>query len=140
MQSGDAVSLGANNPDTPVALAQMIQEADQIDRAQVPYLLGGGHAGPARGTRISPLDCSGAVSRVLGIDPRVSGAFTKWGESGHGRAVTIYANGEHVLMEINGHFFGTSGANPQGGPGWIPRTHISKDYLSRFTARHPRGL
>lgn len=119
------------------ALIQEIQaEADLINRAQVPYQWGGGHQGKQkRGSKVTPLDCSGAVSRVLGIDPRVSGQFEKWGKPGKG-AVTVYANAEHVLMEINGHFFGTSKSNPGGGAGWIPRGQVSKEYLRGFTARH----
>jgi hypothetical protein len=39
-------------------------------------------------------------------------------------------------MKINGHFFGTSAANPQGGAGWIPQEHVSPEYLKGFTARH----
>jgi hypothetical protein len=54
--------------------------------------------------------------------------------------VTIYANAKHVLMEINGHFWGTSATNPGGGAGWIPRSAISPQYLRNFTARHPAGM
>jgi hypothetical protein len=112
-------------------------EADQIDKAHVGYQWGGGHgAKQARGSKVTPVDCSGAVSRVLGINPRVSGEFEKWGKPGRGK-VTVYANKEHVLMEINGHFFGTSASNPGGGPGWIPRKKIPPGSLKNFTARHP---
>lgn len=125
----------------PGDLQAMIAEANRIDQAKLPYQWGGGHAGKlARGSKQVPLDCSGAVSRVLGIDPRVSGAFENWGEAGEGQQVTIYANGTHVLMKINGRFFGTSSTNPGGGAGWIPASAISPGYLSKFTARHPVGL
>lgn len=147
LQTGNAVTSGIGaNKDAPAAVAQLIEEADKIDSKQMPYVWGGGHAvsGKAdRGTGRDPgigLDCSGAVSAVLGIDPRVSGAFEKWGDAGEGKNVTVYANGEHVLMKINGHFFGTSGSNPGGGAGWIPQKAISKEYLSRFTRRHPKGM
>lgn len=117
-------------------VAEITAEAQHINDAKVPYLWGGGHQKKQkRGSKVTPLDCSGAVSRVLGIDPRVSGEFEKWGKPGKG-TVTVYANDEHVLMEIDGHFWGTSQSNPGGGAGWIPRKQISKDYLSRFTARH----
>jgi hypothetical protein len=33
-------------------------------------------------------------------------------------------------------FFGTSGANPKGGAGWIPASKVSRSYLRGFTARH----
>ena len=115
-------------------------EAEDIDDAQVRYQLGGGHAERLdHDDPITPLDCSGAVSRVLGIDPRVSGQFETWGEPGPGERVTIYANAGHVLMEIDGHFWGTSRSNPGGGAGWIPRALVTPGYLAGFTARHPPG-
>jgi hypothetical protein len=115
-------------------------EAQRIDRAHVPYVWGGGHAGgQAYGSPVTPLDCSGAVSRVLGVDPRVASDFESWGAPGPGRRVTVFANDGHVLMEIDGHFWGTSAANPGGGAGWIPRSHVSDAYLARFTARHLPG-
>ena len=115
-------------------------EAERIDDAQVPYQWGGGHAGRQdHDDPVTPLDCSGAVSRVLGIDPRVAQAFETWGKPGRGERVTIYANDRHVLMEIDGHFWGTSGANPGGGAGWIPRAKVPDSYLAAFTARHPPG-
>jgi hypothetical protein len=115
------------------------QEANRIDEAEVPYLWGGGHAGKQkRGSKVTPLDCSGAVSRILGINPRVSGQFMSWGAPGRDPKgkFTVYANAEHVLVEIGGHFWGTSGSNPEGGAGWIPKSQISKEYLSRYVARH----
>lgn len=124
--------------DTPQKLQTMIERATKMDKMHKPYLWGGGHG--ASPDMNGPWDCSGAVSAVLGVDPRVSGQFAQWGKAGRGKRVTIYANAHHVLMEINGRFFGTSGSNPGGGAGWIPRTVISKSYLSQFTARHPAGL
>lgn len=143
-QAGDMSAGGLSAADmknAPAALASMIQEADSIDSARLPYVYGGGHSSEnRRGGKLMPLDCSATVSRVLGIDPRVSGDFKKWGQGGRGRNVTIYANDEHVLMEINGHFFGTSRANPNGGAGWIPKSAITPEYLKRFVARHPSGM
>lgn len=125
----------------PNAADDIRAEADLIDAASVPYLWGGGHQKKLiRGTKVTPMDCSGAVSRVLGIDPRVSGQFESWGKPGKGKRVTIYADEGHVLMEVDGKFWGTSQSNPGGGAGWIPRSKVSKEYLSRFTARHPRGM
>lgn len=113
--------------------------ADVINSQRLPYKWGGGHAAKTSIRSAVPLDCSGAVSKVLGIDPRVSGDFQRFGSPGRapgGKGTTIYANSGHVLMEIDGHFFGTSKTNPQGGAGWIPRSAISKQYLKGFTARH----
>ena len=120
-------------------LARMAaQRASVIDAQRLPYQWGGGHGGKTPLHAAVPLDCSGAVSKVLGIDPRVSGQFTKWGRPGDGgnRGVTIAANAGHVLMKINGHWFGTSRTNPGGGAGWIPQAAISPQYLKGFTLRH----
>ena len=125
----------------PDALRRVFERAAALDHRHLPYLWGGGHQGPVADVQtVGPVDCSGAVSAVLGVNPRVSGAFEAWGEPGPGRSVTVYANDHHVLMEINGHFFGTSAANPGGGAGWIPRAHVPASYLAQFTARHPPGL
>jgi hypothetical protein len=125
---------GAATPgvkETGVAFVDAVQQtANRIDKQHRPYLYGGGHAGKSWA-----LDCSAAVSKVLGIDPRVSGDFEKWGKPGRGK-VTVFANRTHVLLEINGHYWGTSASNPQGGAGWIPRSQISAQYLKGFTARH----
>lgn len=123
----------------PKALMGMFEEAEKIDKAQLPYQWGGGH-GATSGGSLTPLDCSGAVSRVLGIDPRVSGDFMNWGGAGRGKNITVYANKGHVLMEINGHFWGTSKSNPGGGAGWIDSKQISSGYLRGFVARHPQGM
>jgi hypothetical protein len=114
-----------------------------INDAKVPYLWGGGHQAHQVGphAKVTPLDCSGAVSRALGIDPRVAAQFKTWGEAGPGKRVTVLAakDGSHVLLEVDGHLWGTSRENPGGGAGWIPRSAISAAYLSRFTPRHPPG-
>jgi hypothetical protein len=58
--------------------------------------------------------------------------------------VTVYANSGHVLMSIvdpqsgKKRWFATSHSNPGGGAGEIAQP--TPGYLSRFTARHPRGL
>lgn len=128
-------------------LDKVLSELDRVDRAKVPYQWGGGHAGKQiRGTKVTPLDCSGAVSRALGIDPRVAAEFKGWGRPGHAgdQGVTVYARDDHVLLgvTVNGRerFWGTSRSNPGGGPGWIPSSAISKGYLARFTARHSERL
>lgn len=141
MRTGDATGMGPSDRNEAVgALAGMVKEADRLDKlnnaGKLPYLWGGGHGDSGA----NGLDCSGAVSRVLGIDPRVAQDFMQWGQGGRGKRVTIYANAEHVLMEINGHFFGTSRSNPQGGAGWIPASAVPESYLRRFVARHPRGM
>jgi hypothetical protein len=113
--------------------------ADALNARHLPYQWGGGHGSkPVDPFDAVPVDCSGAVSSVLGINPRVSGEFTKWGKPGDGggKGVTVAANGHHVIMKINGHWFGTSRSNPGGGAGWIPQDQISPQYLAGFTLRH----
>ena len=115
-----------------------MRRARIINRQKLPYSWGGGHAGKTPIRKAVALDCSGAVSKVLGINPRVADQFKGWGRPGDSgsRGVTIYSKPDHVLMKINGHFFGTSRANPGGGAGWIPQSSVSREYLSQFTARH----
>ncbi len=124
---------------TGVPIRRIMRQAERIDQAHPDYLWGGGHQRKiGRKERVTPMDCSGAVSRLLGINPLVSGQFASWGRPGRDPKgkFTVYANSTHVLVEIAGHFWGTSASNPGGGAGWIPRKAISKAYLSKFTARH----
>lgn len=157
----EALTAQANDPNdlapdprvkAPVRDPKALSEIDKIerrmdiiDKRKLPYLWGGGHVGDKNTLRRykGALDCSGAVSKVLGIDPRVSGQFGSWGKSGKrskGDGINVYYNDEHVLMSRvrNGReeFWGTSKSNPGGGAGWIPRSAASGSYLSRFKVRH----
>jgi hypothetical protein len=106
-----------------------------------PYKWGGGHAKIAdRG-----YDCSGAVSFALIRtgqlrSPLTSGGFARWGGRGRGRWVTIYANRNHVYMEVAGLRFDTSAvADPGGGrkgARWRPAIGKRKG----FKVRRPAGL
>lgn len=117
----------------------IIAKANAIDDRHYPYVWGGGHSRsgvPDGGTGRDPgigYDCSGAVSAILGVSPRVSGAFTSWGLPGPGSPndTKVYANAEHIFAVLNGRGWGTSRENPGGGAGWI-------SYNSRpgFTVRH----
>lgn len=121
-------------------IGRLVDRASVINSKHLSYKWGGGHGGKVDPSTTGPLDCSGAVSAVLGVNPRVASQFMKWGQPGTGKRVTIYAKGDHTLMEIDGHFFGTSGTNPGGGAGWIPRKALSKEYLAQFVKRHPVGM
>jgi hypothetical protein len=119
---------------------KMLSKAVKWDKAKAPYLWGGGHGAIAKPGQ--PVDCSGYVSAVLGLDtPQVSGNLASWGKPGKGRWVSVYANDGHVLMSIRDpktrkvRWFGTSRSNPGGGAGEISPPDAS--YLSSFTARHP---
>lgn len=123
------------------ALAKVVKRANVVNDKHLPYLWGGGHGAKVNNVhKATPVDCSGAVSEALHINPRVSGDLANWGKPGAGKNVTIYANGTHTFLEINGHFWGTSSSNPGGGAGWIPKSNFDQAYLSTFTKRHPAGM
>ncbi len=116
-----------------------MQRASQLAQMQLPYVWGGHHgdSGPIMDPRPG-LDCSSAVSYVLGIPPRVSGAFESYGKPGAG-PITLYASPSHIFMSLAGKGFGTGhgpGHNPAGGggPGWL--TYNS---MPGFTVRHIDG-
>src|SRR3954470_3407239 len=98
-------------------LAKVVeQRANVVDSHHLPYKWGGGHAGKTSVHQAVPVDCSGAVSEVLGIDPRVASQFKTFGSPGDGgnRGITVYAKDTHVFLKVNGHYFGTSTSNPGG--------------------------
>ena len=64
-----------------------------------------------------------------------SGAMMKFGESGPGEWITLYANSGHAYMVIAGLRFDTS-ARKQEGSRWSSESRSSKGY----TARHPAGF
>lgn len=140
---GSKLTVPGSGPD---GFRQIVERQNQIDKQRLPYVWGGGHGGKVTiGKGMSGLDCSGAVSAALGLDPRVASQFMSYGQPGLGKDVTIYAKADHVLMAIRGqdgqwHFWGTSHSNPAGGAGWIPQSAISPQYLKGFTARHPVGM
>ncbi len=104
--------------------------------AKTPYKWGGGH-GQWNDTGY---DCSGSVSYALhggGLlsSPLVSGDFARWGSSGRGRWITIYANSSHVYMVVAGMRFDTS-ARSRTGSRW---TSVGRS-SSGYAVTHPRGL
>ena len=100
-----------------------------------PYVFGGGHARWwDRG-----YDCSGAVSYALhGGDfldsPLPSGPMEKWGLTGEGRWITVYANPGHAYAVIAGYRWDTSGGD---GNETGPRWHEDVRDPIGFVARHP---
>lgn len=104
--------------------------------AKTPYKFGGGHAK----LKDSGYDCSGSISYALrkaGImkSSLASGPMMKFGESGPGEWITLYANSGHAYMVIAGLRFDTS-ARKQEGSRWSSKSRSSKGY----TARHPEGF
>ena len=156
LQDANVTSVGTvvQAPSGPL-LVRLVTVADEIATAQIPYCYGGGHVTPARpthgtychnavnefisGTALDGLDCSSAVSMLLQVSgvntPTLdSTGFMSFGAAGPGRQFTIWANPAHVFVTIDGRDWGTSDANPSGGPGWAPHTTVG------FTPRHLPGL
>jgi hypothetical protein len=124
-------------PNAPEEVRAVIAAANRLRHK--PYVWGGGHTSwSARG-----YDCSGAVSYALHgaglLDiTMVSGQLEYWGEAGAGRWITVYANAQHVFMEVAGLRFDTrDNPRPLTGPRW----HLGQVADPRgFVARHPVGL
>ncbi|HEX3737709.1 MAG TPA: hypothetical protein VHV53_09220 [Solirubrobacterales bacterium] len=119
----------------PTAVKRVIAAANHI--RTTPYIWGGGHLRWAS----NGYDCSGSVSYALHGGklleaPLVSGSFMTWGEAGPGKWITLYANKEHVYMEVAGLRWDTGG-DPPGITG--PRWHAERFLASGFVVRHPIG-
>ncbi len=106
-----------------------------------PYKWGGGHATFSKLDR--GYDCSGTVSYALRggrliKSPMASGGLMRWGRSGPGKWVTVYAHRGHAYMVVAGLRLDTSMRDDPSrtGPGWSKRLRRSDS----FVARHPRGL
>jgi hypothetical protein len=118
----------------PPAVQAIISAGNQI--ASKPYRYGGGHGRwNDRG-----YDCSGSVSFALHGAALISRAmdssqFMRWGDSGPGQWVTIYANGGHAFMVVAGLRFDTSGRTGHGSR-WQAAPRSSRGYR----VRHPDGL
>jgi hypothetical protein len=138
---GSRARLGANGvayapSKAPGAVTRAVWAANQLRKK--PYKWGGGH----RGWKDSGYDCSGAVSYVLhaaGLlaSPQVSGTLARYGKSGRGRWISIYANNGHVFMVIAGMRFDTS---PYGWGARGPRWRITARPAGGFKVRHPAGF
>jgi peptidoglycan hydrolase CwlO-like protein len=121
-------------PGAPAAVDRIIAAGNAI--ATLPYIYGGGHAS----FQANGYDCSGSVSYALAAaglvsSPMVSGQFESWGDPGPGRWVTIYANADHVWMEVAGWRFDTV-AQAEIGTRWAQ----GGGEFSGFVVRHPPGL
>ena len=118
----------------PAAVHRAVAAANAIQSA--PYQYGGGHGRASHG-----LDCSGSVSYVLrqaGLleSHMPSSAFRKYGKSGQGKWITVFARPGHVFMTICGIRLDTSSQGTGIGPRWTTKPRATKG----FTIRHPAGL
>lgn len=92
-------------------------------------------------------DCSSSSSHVLwgagafGKAPWVSGQFMRFGESGPGRWITVYANDGHMFLMVAGLRFDTGryDTGPNAGESG-PRWRLGPRPMTNFAVRHPRGL
>jgi cell wall-associated NlpC family hydrolase len=155
-----ANGLAAAPAGAPQQVKTMIAAGNQI--ALLPYVWGGHHA---LGSPTNGYDCSSAVSYVMyaaGLLPQgtagfdnndfytsflaenfVAGGSVPGLQSGPGRWVTVYSNGEHTFMTIAGIRFDDSSDELRNGKGphgtnvsmWQPLID-----LPGFTASHPTGL
>ena len=120
----------------PQPVKDVIAAANRI--VTKPYRYGGGHGS----FQDSAYDCSGSVSYALHggglLDaPLDSTSFERWGESGAGAWITVYANSGHAYVVIAGLRFDTSGSgHGESGPRWRDEPRSSHGYV----ARHPEGL
>ena len=119
---------------TTTAVRRMIGAGNRI--ARLPYAWGGGHGS----FTASGYDCSGSVSFVLhaaGLisTPEDSVGLESFGDAGPGRHVTVYANGQHAWMTIDGRRFDTISLQ-ETGTRWSRLVPTSAGYV----VRHPAGL
>ncbi len=120
--------------DAPAAVRDIVAAANRI--AGKPYRYGGGHGR----WEDAGYDCSGSVSYALHgaglLDTAMpSGGFMRWGASGPGEWVTIYAHPGHMYMVVAGLRFDTSARRQTGGR-WTSEMRSTSGYV----VRHPAGL
>lgn len=119
----------------PPAVHRAIAAGNQI--AGLPYAYGGGHG---RGFA-SAYDCSGAASHVLRATGKLRGSttsrgFRRYGSSGPGKWISIYARKDHTFLVVAGLRFDTGYTGAPRGPRWTTRGRPTKGSV----VRHPRGL
>lgn len=132
----------------PEKAAEIINAIEIVDAAHPSYDWAGGHTTFAR--LGADVDCSGFVSQAVHAagfltHPLTSAEFARVFPAGEGEWVTIYGDGEHVVMKVkfpDGHWRGaaTSGSNPGGGPGWVPDSYLEMEEKLRGNPCHPPGL
>ena len=108
--------------------------------AGLPYQYGAGH-GPGPGVDTA-YDCSGAASYVLRGAGRLdesttSSALRRFGDSGEGNWITIYARHGHVFLVVAGLRFDTGWTHGGSkGPRWTRESRPA----DQCVLRHPQGL
>ena len=124
----------------PPRVKAVIEAGNQI--IGKPYRYGGGHK--AFGARLDRgYDCSGSVSHALGggrflRTPLPSGSLMRWGQSGPGQWITVYAHGGHAYLVVAGLRLDTGMRDDprRTGPAWSMKLRESASYQPR----HPVGF
>ncbi len=107
-----------------------------------PYRYGGGH----RSFIDSGYDCSGTISYALGAagvvpSPMSSSDFRRFGASGQGKWITVYARNGHTFAVIAGLRLDTTAWNTMRiDRHWAPRWQPTPRTPRGFEVRHPVGL
>ncbi len=119
----------------PEVVQKVVAGANEI--ADFPYVFGGGHGSFVD----NAYDCSGSVSYALAAGgllsaPETSGELERWGVSGPGRYITIYANAGHTYMYVDGVLYDTAGRSGVYASRWL----VTGVDNSGFVARHWPGL
>jgi hypothetical protein len=122
-------------PNAPGEVHAAIAAGNRI--AGLPYARGGGH----RSVIDSAYDCSGATSFLLIAadqlrSPMPSTAFRRYGRSGEGEWITVYARRGHVFLSVAGLRFDTGYNGAHRGPQWTTRSRPANGAV----LRHPAGL
>lgn len=126
-------------PETaPLSVKRAIWAANELRTK--PYRYGGGH----KSFLDSAYDCSGTVSYALGgagilKSPISSTEFQRFGQSGRGKWITVYARNGHTFAIIAGLRLDTTPyrtAHDRWAPRWQPSVRMPVG----FAARHPDGL
>lgn len=119
----------------PPAVVRAIAAGNEI--TGLPYKYGGGHAQ----RHDSGYDCSGSASYILSSAGLMRGSmpssgFKKFGRSGRGEWISVYATSGHVFLEVAGLRYDTGWTNQPRGPRWTTRTRPTRGYV----VRHPAGF
>ncbi len=131
LQNGYAVAPPSAPPEVHAAIAA----GNRI--AGLPYGYGGGHGMEVA----SCYDCSGAASYVLRGAGKLrtsttSRGFRKYGDSGEGEWINVYARKGHVFLSVAGLRFDTGYTDGPKGPQWTTRSRPAPGAV----VRHPDGL
>ena len=129
--------LAVAPPSAPPAVIAAIDAGNRI--AGLPYSYGGGHAADA--DTATGFDCSGTASYVLRATGRMRGSmpsegFRRYGQSGPGRWISVYARKGHVFLVIAGLRLDTGWTRGDRGPQWTTAPRPA----DHCVIRHPAGL